>query len=93
MVRVYLRSPLPIFTVMNAPRRVAFRLCMVFVMPSARAQAHLAGLFRQQVRATGPALMAMPFVVLPILLCWLPTRLVTVVGLRVAVSIAAPDLI
>jgi len=65
---------------------------MVFVMPNARAQAHLAGLFRRQVCATGPALVAMPLVVLPILLCWLPTRLVTVVGLRVAVSIAAPDL-
>lgn len=65
---------------------------MLFVMPSARAQAHLAGLFREQLRGTGPALFAMPVVVLPILLCWLPTRLVTVVGLRVAVSIASPDL-
>jgi hypothetical protein len=65
---------------------------MILVMPSARAQAHLAGLFRRQVGATGFGLLAMPLVVLPILLCWLPTRLVTVVGLRVAVSIAAPDL-
>ena len=65
---------------------------MVFVMPSARAQAHLAGLFRRQLRVTGPAVVTMPLVVLPILLCWLPTRLVTVVGLRVAVSIASSDL-
>ncbi len=65
---------------------------MLFVMPSARVQAHLAGLFRRQVSATGPAVMAMPLVVAPILLCWLPTRLVTVVGLRLAVSIAAPEL-
>lgn len=65
---------------------------MVFVMPSARAQAHLAGLFRRQLRVTGPAVVTMPLVVLPILLCWLPTRLVTAVGLRVAVSIASSDL-
>jgi hypothetical protein len=77
---------------MNRPRRIAFRLCMVLVMPSARAQAHLAGLFRRQVRATGPALVTMPLVVMPILLCWVPARLVTVVGLRIAVSIAAPEL-
>jgi hypothetical protein len=77
---------------MNAPRRIAFKLCMVFVMPCARAQAHLAGLLRRQMRATGPSLAAMPLVVVPILLCWLPTRLVTVLGLRLAVSIAAPDL-
>jgi hypothetical protein len=77
---------------MNGPRRIAFRLCMIFVMPSAKAQAHLAGLFRRQVGASGLGLVTMPLVVLPILLCWLPTRLVTVVGLRVAVSIASPDL-
>jgi len=65
---------------------------MVLVMPCARAQAHLAGLVRQQARATGLSLVAMPLVVVPILVCWLPTRLVTVVGLRLAVSIAAPDL-
>jgi hypothetical protein len=77
---------------MSASRRIAFRLCMVLVMPSARAQAHLAGLFRRQIGATGVSLIAMPLVVVPILVCWLPTRLVTVLGLRLAVSIAAPDL-
>lgn len=65
---------------------------MILVMPSARAQAHLAGLFRSQVSANGMGLVTMPLIVLPILLCWLPTRLMTVVGLRVAVSIASPDL-
>jgi hypothetical protein len=72
-------------------RRIAFRICISVILPIGRAQAHLAGLFRQTARMEGVSTWTAPVVLVAIVLCWAPTRLVYWVGYRAAVALAGAD--
>jgi hypothetical protein len=72
----------------RALRRLAFRICMTFVMPLIRAQAGLAHAVRAQRRMDGWEAYFLPLTLPVTLACWVPLRLAAVVALWLAVSAA-----